>query len=384
MRATGAERSRPLPGDGLIVAPIAALNHAITIRAEPAAVWPWLAQMGAGRAGWYSYDLIDNGGKRSADRIVPELQKLAIGMVFPALPGATDGFTLASFEADRSLVIGWKAPGGGWLMTWAFVLEPSPDGGSTRLLVRARGGTGYTFQGLPWGLTRRIVPAVHFVMQRRQLWGIATRAEIYDALLDAVMPVYDVVERHAIGVAAPPRLTLAAACEANLDASLVIRAIFRAREIVLGSKPQEAVRPRGLLALTTSIGWRVLKEVPDREVLVGAVTQPWLAAPVFRSIPAGEFEQFAEPGYVKIAWTLQADPVDETHAIFHTETRVCTTDAAARDRFRNYWSYVAPGVALIRLALLRPLKHEAERRFRVERGLEIAEVPDVTIRTAAR
>ena len=59
-------------------------------------------------------------------------------------------------------------------------------------------------------------------------------------------------------------------------------------------------------------------------------------------------------------------------------------DAQARDRFRKYWSYVAPGVALSRLALLRPLKHEAERRFLVERGLEAAEVPDVTIRTVTR
>jgi hypothetical protein len=92
---------------------------------------------------------------------------------------------------------------------------------------------------------------------------------------------------------------------------------------------------------------------------------------------------FSEPEFVKITWTLRADPVDDTHSVFHTETRVCTTDAAARNRFRKYWSYVAPGVALIRLALLRPLKHEAERRFRVECSFEIAKVPDVTIRTAA-
>ena len=368
VRATAAERARPLPGDELIAAPIAALNHAITISAEPAGVWPWLAQMGAGRAGWYSYDLIDNGSRRSADRIVPELQKLAIGMVFPALPGATDGFTLASFEANRSLVIGWKAPGGSWLMTWTFVLEPSPDDGSTRLLVRARGGPGYKFQGLPWGLTRRIVPAVHFVMQRRQLLGIAARAERHDALLDSVMPDYDVVERHAVGVAAPPPVTLAAACEARLEASLVIRAIFRAREIVLGSKPQDEVRPRGLLALTTSIGWRILKEVPDREVVVGAVTQPWLADVVFRPLPADEFVAFRDPDFVKIAWTLRVEPDGPGRSMLYTETRAVATDDAARAKFMRYWRRFSPGIVLIRRLMLGPIRRDAERRASRQSG----------------
>ena len=65
---------------------IGSLTHAVTIRRRPHEVWPWLAQMGAGsRAGWYSYDLLDNGGRPSATRIRPELQALTVGMVFPAL-----------------------------------------------------------------------------------------------------------------------------------------------------------------------------------------------------------------------------------------------------------------------------------------------------------
>ena len=161
-----------------------------------------------------------------------------------------------------------------------------------------------------------------------------------------------------------------------------ILAIFKLRELALGGEPDKKPHPEPLLEQMRSIGWVVLAERAGREVVLGAATQPWIAAPVFRSIPADDFMTFAEPGFVKITWTLRADPVDDTHSVFHTETRVCTTDSAARDRFRKYWSYVAPGVALIRLALLRPLKHEAERRFRLERGF--AEVPDVTARTAAR
>jgi hypothetical protein len=53
--------------------------------------------------------------------------------------------------------------------------------------------------------------------------------------------------------------------------------------------------------------------------------------------------------------------------VFHTETRVTTTDAEAKEHFKRYWSFVAPGVELIRLALLRPLKREAERRARNDR-----------------
>ena len=75
VRATHLERTRVLPGDELIPEPIGTLTHAITIRRPAREVWPWLAQMGAGnRAGWYSYDIIDNGRRRSAARIVEELQ----------------------------------------------------------------------------------------------------------------------------------------------------------------------------------------------------------------------------------------------------------------------------------------------------------------------
>ena len=111
-----------------------------------------------------------------------------------------------------------------------------------------------------------------------------------------------------------------------------------------------------------SIGWVILAEMPGREIVLGSVTKPWDASPVFRSVPAEAFKDFNEPGYVKIAWTLRADPWMLTHSVFHTETLVCTTDDEARRRFRNYWSFVAPGVEVIRIATLRPLRRAAEAR----------------------
>jgi hypothetical protein len=183
-----------------------------------------------------------------------------------------------------------------------------------------------------------------------------------DRLLDGFMPEYDVAERHFAYIAAPPEVALRAAEETDLAASPFIRAIFRARAAFLGARPDDTPRPRGLLALTQSIGWSVLAEVPGREVVMGAVTQPWMPNVVFRALPPDAFRDFQEPGYVKIAWTLRADPAGPEHSVFRTDTRAVATDAAARTRFRWYWARFSPGIILIRRLMLNQLRKEAERR----------------------
>lgn len=192
-------------------------------------------------------------------------------------------------------------------------------------------------------------------------------ADNADPLLDRFMPVYEIAERHHIHVAAPADITFAAACQQDLMALPVVRAIFNAREVVLGSEPDTAVHPRGLLALTRSIGWGVVAAVPGREVVMGAVTQPWYANVVFRPVPPDKFAAFDEPDYVKIVWTIRADAIGANASIFRTETRAVATDAAARAKFRRYWSFLSPGIIVIRWASLRPLKAEAERRFASKR-----------------
>src|SRR4029450_8554389 len=109
---------------------------------------------------------------------------------------------------------------------------------------------------------------------------------------------------------------------------------FRARELALGSDPDLTKRPRGLLALTKTLGWGVLTEVPGRAVVVGAVTKPWVANVAFRALPADQFEAFDEPDYVKIVWTVRADPTGPSDCIAGTETRVTSTDPVARRKFR--------------------------------------------------
>ena len=183
-----------------------------------------------------------------------------------------------------------------------------------------------------------------------------------DTLLDRFIPAYDVSERHQIRVAAPAEVTLAAAREMDLLHTPLVRWIFRGRELVMGSRPDDQARPRELLPLVLSLGWGVLQEVPGREVIVGAVTKPWEANVVFRALPPDEFATFHEPGWVKIVWTLRVDPLAADECVFRTETRVATTDGVARTKFRRYWAFVSAGIVLIRWMMLEPLKAEAERR----------------------
>jgi hypothetical protein len=190
-------------------------------------------------------------------------------------------------------------------------------------------------------------------------------ADDADPLLDQFIPVYEVAERHQIHVAAPADIAFAAACEEDLMALPIVRAIFKTREVVLGGQPDTVSRPRGLLAWTKSIRWGVLAEAPGREVVMGAVTQPWLADVVFRPLSPDEFAAFNEPDYVKIVWTLRADAMGPHTSVFRTETRVVTTDAVARAKFRWYWARFSPGILLIRWLLLGPIRRDAERRARL-------------------
>jgi hypothetical protein len=190
-----------------------------------------------------------------------------------------------------------------------------------------------------------------------------------DPLLDRFLPVYEIVERHQIRVAAPAAVTLAVARDADLQASPVVRTIIRAREVILGATPDDRQRPRGLLAETQLLGWGVLADVPGREVVVGAVTRPWEANVTFRALPPDQFAAFNEAGYVKIAWTIRADPITASESIFRTETRAIATDPTARAKFRRYWCFLSPGIIVIRWALLGPVKKEAELRAREAGGV---------------
>jgi hypothetical protein len=167
--ATDAEASSPLPGDDLIRAPHFASTRAVTVNAPPRAVWPWIVQMGYGRAGWYSYDLLDNRGRPSASRIEPGLQTIDIGdwVSMAPKPNATNAFRIHAFTPNTSMV--WSKPDSAWV----WDLRPLP-GGRTRLISRVR----VRYQrGLILPLALVLMELGDFPMMRRCLLGIKHRAE---------------------------------------------------------------------------------------------------------------------------------------------------------------------------------------------------------------
>jgi hypothetical protein len=175
--ATDQEVDSPLPGDELIANADLTATRAITIRASAEQVWPWLAQLGQGRGGFYSYDTLENlvgCDIHSADRIVPEWQDVAVGGKVRFSPEV--GLDVALLERGRSLVLRGGVPMGNtappYDFTWAFALRDKPDE-TTRLLVRER----YAYTR-PWArLLVEPTEAVSFVMSRKMLRGIKDRAE---------------------------------------------------------------------------------------------------------------------------------------------------------------------------------------------------------------
>jgi hypothetical protein len=167
-----------------------------------------------------------------------------------------------------------------------------------------------------------------------------------------------------VTIAAPADRVFAAASEMNLSRLLLVRAIVKARELILGAASDTTTRPPGLLAYTRSLGWGELASTPGREVVLGAVTRPWESNVQFQPLAPDVFKAFKEPGFVKIVWTLRADPRPDGTCEFRTETRAVATDASARRRFRWYWARFSAGIALIRWLMLRPLKRDVEAQHR--------------------
>jgi hypothetical protein len=179
------ENQRPLPGDELLGDAAAQVTHGITIEAAADKIWPWLVQMGSGRAGFYSIDWLDNGARRSAREVHQDWQQLEVGQLLPITPDGNDAFEVLRVAAPHVLVLGGlydlrtdrrlgfatPRPQHFWHVTWAFVLEPVTPS-VTRLHVRARA----TFS--PSGaLHAAWTRPVHSMMEHAQLRHLRARVE---------------------------------------------------------------------------------------------------------------------------------------------------------------------------------------------------------------
>jgi hypothetical protein len=187
--ATESEFWRALPGDELIPKPTLRATRALTIHASPEEVWPWIVQMGQGKGGLYSYDVLENlvgCDIHSADQVLPWHQRLRRHDVIRMGPKGYPLYRAAAVEADHRLLLVGADPqtgdtpdfrrpptGSAVQTTWGFYLEPLMGG--TRLLVRTRMRFARSLRNiLMW---RVLVEPIHFVMERRMLLGIQERAE---------------------------------------------------------------------------------------------------------------------------------------------------------------------------------------------------------------
>src|SRR6266536_2566017 len=119
--------------------------------------------------------------------------------------------------------------------------------------------------------------------------GTGARVGRAETLLDRFMPTYEVGERHETRVAAPALVTYRAACELDLQRSVLVRAIFRGRELLMGAERSQQQRHRRFLQEVLAIGWGVLAEEPGREIVFGAVTRPGRANVRFRALSPSDF-----------------------------------------------------------------------------------------------
>jgi hypothetical protein len=169
--ATAEEAVRRLPGDDLLDRADIVATRAIGIDAPPSAIWPWLVQMGPGRAGAYTYDWIENLFRlnmHSADRIHPEWQNLGVGDVLRSREDRP-GMRVEILDPERTLSN--RSEAGDWL--WTFVLVPVD--GSTRLISRNRIAMKGAAAGQRLGML--VMEPGSLVMERKMLLGIKQRAE---------------------------------------------------------------------------------------------------------------------------------------------------------------------------------------------------------------
>lgn len=176
--ATAAERTSAMPGDHVV--PRAQFNatRAITVAARRDELWPWIVQLGYGRAGFYSYDLIDNAGRPSADRPLEEYQKIEVGDLIPMFHeshGLSIAYVVDSFETGSWMLWAHRPhPHEPPDSTWSWRLTDTADGG-TRLVTRMKQDYRWKTPGLAM-FNLALMELGDFAMERRMLRGIKARA----------------------------------------------------------------------------------------------------------------------------------------------------------------------------------------------------------------
>ncbi len=167
--ATDVEVAQHMPGDDHVLTPSFNATRGVTVYTSPDLIWGWLIQIGCKRAGWYSYDWIDNLGIPSANTLVPELQNISIGQLIPISPNGKIGLLVKAFETNQWIL--WTDPDN--LTSWYWGLYPI-DSDHTRLITRVRIHYKWLSPTLIFNL---LLDAGDIVMMRKCMLGIKYRAE---------------------------------------------------------------------------------------------------------------------------------------------------------------------------------------------------------------
>jgi hypothetical protein len=165
--STGEEIARPMPGDEVLEQPTFDATRAVTIEATPEDIWPWIVQIGYRRAGFYSYDFLDNDGIPSAERILPEYQSLKLGDLIPLTN--TANVKVTQLESPRFMVLVFEVEGTWSNATWVWGLYPE-DASHTRLVTRLRANAKEV-------RSRIFLDLGEIIMMRKCMLGIKRRAE---------------------------------------------------------------------------------------------------------------------------------------------------------------------------------------------------------------
>ena len=163
------EINRSMPGDDIVKKPSFNATRAVTINASPDKIYPWIVQIGLNRAGWYSYDLLDNLARKSAESILPEFQKIAIGDLIPMSPDGKQGLWVKEFS-ENEWMLWWDKIGD---TTWAWGIYSEGER-CCRLVTRVR--KKYRWLSLS-AIFNLIIEFFDFPMMRKCMLGIKKRAE---------------------------------------------------------------------------------------------------------------------------------------------------------------------------------------------------------------
>jgi len=185
-------------------------------------------------------------------------------------------------------------------------------------------------------------------------------------LIDKYLPEFDVRDYHEATVTAEPTHAYRVLRSLDFNSSFIIRTLSAIRSLPARLLRRNEAKARQIpgqpfVDFALTIGWQILEEIPDSELVVGAVTQPWAADVQFQGMSGSDLVAFNEPGFTKIVWSMAVIPESDNRSRVVLETRVTATDETSRRKFKRYWFVFGPFIGLIRRIILRLLKRELKK-----------------------